>query len=486
MAGKAWGVGLLLLAALCLSGAGGEAWAQAEEAPRVAVLPLDSRDATEEAEAVAEELRRVFVNSRRYVVVDRTLTDQITQEWATQQSGLTDGEKAVQVGRLYNVKMLVTGRLNRFSAGGWQISAVMIDAQTGITRRAETVRHRGDFFGLLDEKVPPLAARLLGSEEGAPQPAAAAAARAPAPPPAPPPAVGAPLRGEWSEGAPLEQPSVRHGTVALGGRVYVIGGLDPDSRPLRRVAAYDPQADTWAALAPLPAPRTDLLALPLEGRIHVIGGRNAEGEPTAEVLVYDPAAQSWRGGPGMPAPLAGAAGAVLDGRLYVAGGETADKELSAEVYVFDPGPGTWSEGPPLPQPLAYAAAATLNGRLYAAGGQARGSGLGALAGAKPQNAVLALKPGTARWEAEAPLPRARSHFGLVAHGGRLHAFGGLAGTFLLTTPYAVWEALEPGGAWAERGEMPRGLSGHGAVSLGDAVYLLGGQPEPMDGVHVLR
>ena len=137
----------------------------AESKPRVAVLKLAERGAREEADAIAEELRLAFVNTNRFIVIDRTLTDQILKEWELQQSGMTERDKAVRIGKLFNVQMIVTGKLNKFPGGGWQVSAVMLDAQTGITKKAKIVRHRGDFFSLLDTKVPILAESLAGKED---------------------------------------------------------------------------------------------------------------------------------------------------------------------------------------------------------------------------------------------------------------------------------------------------------------------------------
>ena len=115
-----------------------------------------------EAEGISEEIRQAFVGSRKYTVVDRTLTRKVMQEWETQQSGVTDEERAITVGKLFNVQVIITGKLLRFPAGGWQISAVVLDAQTGVTKKAETVRHKGDFFTLLDQKVPKMAKILAG------------------------------------------------------------------------------------------------------------------------------------------------------------------------------------------------------------------------------------------------------------------------------------------------------------------------------------
>jgi TolB-like protein len=151
-----------LLGALALALSMHASAAEEPEKPRLAVLAWEARGAkAEEAEGVAEEVRSAFTRSGQYTVVDRTLTDKILEEWERQQSGLNESKRAVQVGRLYNVRYIVTGKLIRFEGNAWLISAALLDAQTGVTRDSQTLRHRGEFFDLLGQ-VPGLARRLGG------------------------------------------------------------------------------------------------------------------------------------------------------------------------------------------------------------------------------------------------------------------------------------------------------------------------------------
>ena len=144
-----------LLLALLLILPGLQAGAAPNEKLRLAVLPFTTTKAADEASAITEELRQAFVNSGRYVVIDRTLTGSILKEWETQQSGMTESDRAIKIGKLFNVQVIVSGKLTEFTSGGWHLSAVMLDSQTGVTMRARTIRHRGDFFSLLDGKKSP-------------------------------------------------------------------------------------------------------------------------------------------------------------------------------------------------------------------------------------------------------------------------------------------------------------------------------------------
>ncbi len=149
-----------LIVGLFFIGAG-FAWGQGK--PHIAVLDLETHGAeAAEVESISEVLREAFVASGRFVVVDRTLTRKILEEWALQQSGAVDEEKAIKVGKLFNVQYIVTGRLSKFDEDGWQVAAVLLDAQSGVTRQAKVIRHQGNFFSLLDNKVPQLAATLAG------------------------------------------------------------------------------------------------------------------------------------------------------------------------------------------------------------------------------------------------------------------------------------------------------------------------------------
>lgn len=138
------------------------------EKPRIAVLNWDIRnnEIEEEADAVAEKIREVFVVSEQYTVVDRTMTKMILQEWERQETGHTEVERSIKIGEIYNVKLIVTGKLSRFQDGSWQVSCVTLDAETGVTQDAKTVDHKGDFFTLLNKRVPLMAAKIISFATG--------------------------------------------------------------------------------------------------------------------------------------------------------------------------------------------------------------------------------------------------------------------------------------------------------------------------------
>jgi hypothetical protein len=105
----------------------------------------------------------------------------VLNEQALQQAGCTSQECAVQVGQVLGVREIVTGRVTKITEEQWLVSAQMIDVETAETLRAESLRHRGDFFTMMDVTIVTLATKLSGAAAIARQPAVPPAAAPPSP-----------------------------------------------------------------------------------------------------------------------------------------------------------------------------------------------------------------------------------------------------------------------------------------------------------------
>jgi hypothetical protein len=128
--------------------------------------------------------------------------------------------------------------------------------------------------------------------------------------------------------------------------------------------------DRWTEKAAAPVERTEVGAAALGGRVWVVGGLAPTGEASADVVVYDPASDAWTTGPALPQALHHTAVAGDGTRLWVAGGYTHDRlrEPTAAVRVLDPATGQWQDGPPLPSPRGAGALAWDGRRLVYGGG----------------------------------------------------------------------------------------------------------------------
>jgi N-acetylneuraminic acid mutarotase len=126
----------------------------------------------------------------------------------------------------------------------------------------------------------------------------------------------------------LPVPRNHLGGVALGGRIYAVGGQsgqDQTATYRADVHAYDPTTNTWTAVASLPIAisHNNASTITMGGRIIVVGGERGYGQPIAEVRAYTPATNQWVDLTPLPtARAAGVAGAI-GGVLYHATGNTA-------------------------------------------------------------------------------------------------------------------------------------------------------------------
>jgi N-acetylneuraminic acid mutarotase len=131
----------------------------------------------------------------------------------------------------------------------------------------------------------------------------------------------------WTTLAPLPNPRSHMGYVALGAKIYAIGGQVGNDEGLttkKLVEVYDPATNTWASRAQMPAAVSHISSATfvMGGRIIVAGGETANGAPTASVYAYDPAADSWKTLTSLPAArFSGVAGAI-DGKIYFTTGSS--------------------------------------------------------------------------------------------------------------------------------------------------------------------
>jgi hypothetical protein len=121
----------------------------------------------------------------------------------------------------------------------------------------------------------------------------------------------------WEPLTPMIEPRWGHRMVAHNGRLYVIGGRGKSGR----VLIFTPGKD-WMAGAELSRVRDHLSAVVAGGRIWAIGGRDPNS--LTRVDIYDPSADSWQPGPDLPHATSGAAEAVIGDIIFIFGGEEPD------------------------------------------------------------------------------------------------------------------------------------------------------------------
>jgi N-acetylneuraminic acid mutarotase len=165
----------------------------------------------------------------------------------------------------------------------------------------------------------------------------------------------------------MPAPRSQHGSAAIDGKIYVVGGVvrGPD---LRALWAYDPVSGEWDTKLPsMPTEREHLSVVEAGGRLYAIGGR--KGRNFTAVEAYDPKTNRWETLPGMPTARGGMAVGVIGAAIHTAGGENLEALSTYPQHeILDTTTMTWSKGPDLPTKRHGLAAAVVGNRWYVIGG----------------------------------------------------------------------------------------------------------------------
>lgn len=275
-----------------------------------------------------------------------------------------------------------------------------------------------------------------------------------------------------------------HSVAAVARKVYVIGGIHRDAAggitTTNRVEVYDTQRVRWATAAPMPVAINHPNAAAVGGRIYVLGGLSggASWQAIRDSFVYDPRTDRWSPLPPMPAGTerGSAAVGVHGTKIYLAGGmrtlmpapgglqDTVDTVASYDVVT-----GHWAALPSLPQARDHVGGAVVRGTFYVLGGRDRGQ-------VNVRDTTYALDLRTRRWTERAPMPTARGGIAAAAVGGTIYTFGGEGnpaegshGVFADTEAYDTvrdrWQQLAP---------MPVPRHGTAAAAVGRTIFIPGG------------
>jgi hypothetical protein len=293
--------------------------------------------------------------------------------------------------------------------------------------------------------------------------------------PAASPAGGTTVPAELAE---LPVPRTEVAGATWDGRLVVAGGLTLDGVASALAHAYDPEADGWEEAPPLPVPLHHSALVALGDRLYAVGGyTNGAGgawEPQAGMWSLGPEENSWREEAPMPGGPRGALGAAAAGDLLVVAGGESGGAVLGRTEVYDSERRAWRTGPDLALPREHLAVAAVGDRVYAIAGRAAGQG--------NFRAVQSLEPRSDRaWRDEPEVKDSRGGIGAAAVGDRMCVAGGEepAGTI------ASVECLD-GDRWVQAARLARPRHGLAVVALEDRLHVVGGGEQPglfVSGVH---
>lgn len=206
-----------------------------------------------------------------------------------------------------------------------------------------------------------------------------------------------PAQNRWELLPAMNRPYTHAAATALGGYIYVFGGLS-FGHVLDQAQRF--AHGQWECLDPMPTPRFECTAAATKGRIYVLGGSNISGEALGCVECYEPSSGLWRQLPEMRQARYGSAVAALKGRVYVFGGHSHWENLS-DCECYDAELERWFPLPAMAAPRSHCGAAAAGGRIYVFGGHTNGQDI---------MTIDCLDPETLSWEVEPlQMPRPRSH-----------------------------------------------------------------------------
>lgn len=233
-----------------------------------------------------------------------------------------------------------------------------------------------------------------------------------------------------------------------------------------------------AAVTPwrLPAPVYRTVAVALGQRIFVLGGHDAVGDTISEVYELDVATGKSLPAGTLAVPTHGAAAAVLRGRMLVFGG--ASSAVHDDVQRFDPARHTTSVIGRLPTVRADVTAGVANNSAVLAGG---------FDGVGPQSDVWATNNGTG-FRVIARLPQAVRYPAVVTEGDNVYVFGGLisGGEYNGTFSQLIQRVRIHERSARVVGHLPTPLAHAMGASLGGRLLVLGGSTPAGPSAAILR
>lgn len=274
--------------------------------------------------------------------------------------------------------------------------------------------------------------------------------------------------------------------ASVGGKVYVIGGVEVNRAPhipnpgdmtLDRVQAYDPATDTWAPKRDMPTTRARMVAVTYDGMIYVFGGAERRGGKVLDAVeVFNPEAGergAWKKLAKLPQALSATSAAVIGDKIYVIGGwdKGAQNKVFGTVFEYDPKEDKFKKKRDMPTPRGGLGAAAFQGKIYAIGGWNFEEVL---------RTVEVYDPANDTWEEKKQMPVARALFGITTLSGRIFAIGGLT-TFSDNQNDEVLKRVDVYNPaideWVidEAIPLPRGRAGVPATVAGGKIYVPGGR-----------
>lgn len=266
-------------------------------------------------------------------------------------------------------------------------------------------------------------------------------------------------------GLALPAPISGESVVGVPGGPLILGGLDSAEGSVSGVFRLDAGTGRLRQAGALHAPLHDAAASVLGDRVLVFGG-GAETS-TDEVQSMPLRAGNATAAPAsvvghLPTVRSDLSAVSVDGRPYILGGYDGEAPLDS---VLSSSNGTsFTEVAKLPVPARYLAVAASGGTIYAFGGE--------LPSGAPSDAIRAVSPRTGSARVVGHLSQPISHASAVTLGQHIYLLGGESNG---APSDRIWR-FDPGsGEVTPAGRLPLPVAYGAAAVVGSTAYLIGGK-----------
>ncbi|XP_025096132.1 kelch-like protein 10 [Pomacea canaliculata] len=242
--------------------------------------------------------------------------------------------------------------------------------------------------------------------------------------------------------------------------LFVIGGWSGGS-PTNMVETYDTRADRWVVCEnPDSGPRAYHGTVAVGFKIYVIGGFDGV-EYFNNCRVFDPVLKVWQEAAPMHAKRCYVSVALLNDFIYAMGGFDGHvRQNSVERY--NPATNQWSLVQPMNHQRSDARATTLEGKIYICGG---------FNGQECLSSAEMYDPDTRQWTLLNPMRNRRSGIGVIAYHGCIYALGGFNGITRMNTGERYCPQTRQ---WTPIPEMYSPRSNFATEIIDDMLFAIGG------------
>jgi len=292
------------------------------------------------------------------------------------------------------------------------------------------------------------------------------------------PIMAADSQASWSLLSPMPTPRGGLGLAVAGGKIYAIGGVTEDNKPVSITEEYNPATNQWTNKMSMPTARSAFAISVYQGKIYVIGGTVGNNGYVGNNEVYDPATNTWQTKASMPTPRSDLSANIVDNKIYLIGGK---RYSSASPFygetnineVYDPTSDTWTTKSPIPIAVEGYGSAAIDSKIYILGGSRYLSSSGSSTSISNNQVYDAQND---NWTSAAVLPEGASYGATATTEGFMapiltYFIGGLIDgqnsgeTQIFNSTDNSWVSGDP---------MPTPRAYFGLAVLNDVLYAIGG------------